>query len=160
MYIIKEKVFSYLALYIKWFVVVISIHFLFGSLFPKETNTITKEIVVMKDIEQADVFMAECTGYTAGYESTGKYPYSDGYGITSSGKMVRKGYVAADINKLPYGSLIYLENMGIFEVQDTGGMINDNCIDIYFDDVNEAINFGRKEIRAIVLRKGYFFMPK
>ena len=33
------------------------------------------------------------TGYTAGYESTGKYPESPSYGITYSGVKVKTGFV-------------------------------------------------------------------
>lgn len=125
----------------------------------------TKANVVYKNVyvyETPNIFLhksfsllALCTGYTKGYESTGKHPGDIGYGLTSSGKYVKQGYVAADIDVFPYGSLIYIDGMGVYQVEDTGSAIKGNHIDIYFDDVNEALRFGRQRRNVILLRRGY-----
>lgn len=121
---------------------------------PVKTQTEVVYVDIIPDIQKADMFLAECTAYTAGYESTGKSPGDVGYGITSSGKKVRQGYVAADIRILPYGTLIYIDGMGVYEVQDTGSAIKGCRIDIYYDNLTDALNFGRQKRNIIVLHKG------
>lgn len=96
-------------------------------------------------------FTAECTAYTAGYESTGKTPEHPAYGLTASGQQVRKGIVAADTNVLPFGTKLYIDGLGIFEVQDTGSDIKGQRIDIYYDDLNDAIKFGRQQRKVYIL---------
>ena len=46
-------------------------------------------------------------------------------------------------NSLPMGTKIYIEGLGEFVVEDTGGMA-DNVIDIFVSDYTTAINFGRQ----------------
>ncbi len=49
------------------------------------------------------------TGYTAGYESTGKYPESPSYGITYSGVKVKRDLfstIAADLAVFPLGTIL------------------------------------------------------
>lgn len=121
---------------------------------PVKTKAEVVYVDIIPDIQKADMFLAECTAYTAGYESTGKSPGDAGYGITSSGKKVRQGYVAADIRILPYGTLIYIDGMGVYEVQDTGSAIKGCRIDIYYDNLTDALNFGRQKRNIIVLHKG------
>lgn len=121
---------------------------------PKRPSVTTVYEQVIPNIKQADSFLAECTAYTAGYESTGKTSGDKGYGITSSGRKVRPGYVAADIRILPYGTLIYIDGLGVFEVQDTGNAIKGCRIDIYYENLTDALNFGRQMRNVIVLHKG------
>lgn len=61
---------------------------------------------------------------------------------TASGKVAQAGYtVAADPSVLPYGTIIYINGQK-FEVQDCGGAIKGNRIDIYFDNHEDAREFG------------------
>lgn len=124
-----------------------------------KSNVIYKNIYtyVMPNItiKPTDSFMAECTAYTNGYESTGKHPGDKGYGMTSSGKHTKQGYIAADTDILPYGSLVYIDGMGIYQVEDTGGDIKGNRIDIYFESRSAAYKFGRQDKKIIVLKRGY-----
>lgn len=101
--------------------------------------------------KQADTFIAECTAYTAGYESTGKTPDHPAYGITASGRKVREGMIAADTSVLPFGTKVWIEGLGIFVVEDTGGDIVGNRVDIYMENLDNAIEFGRQNRRLIVL---------
>lgn len=140
---------------IRKILMVIVAAFILSMLIQTEEKIIERKVVEWQTIklQQADMFVAECTAYTAGYESTGKYPDNPAYGITASGKTVRKGMVAADTRFLPFGTKIYIEGLGIFIVEDTGGDIKGNRIDIYYDNLNEAIKFGRQTRKVIVLDK-------
>lgn len=109
----------------------------------------SKHKIVM--VKEAESFIAECTAYTAGYESTGKTPDHPAYGITASGRKVSEGMIAADTSVLPFGTKVWIEGLGVFVVEDTGGDIKGNRIDIYMNDLDEAVKFGRQERRVIVL---------
>jgi 3D (Asp-Asp-Asp) domain-containing protein len=74
-------------------------------------------------------------------------------GITSSGRKARKGTIAADLTKYPYGTEMYIPGYGWGEVQDKGSAIKGNHIDIFFEDHDEAIKWGRKKLKVTVKRK-------
>ena len=66
--------------------------------------------------------------------------YSDG--ITADGSHATEGVtVAADTSVLPFGSAIQI-NGEEYEVQDRGGAIQGNRIDIYFDNHETAETYG------------------
>ena len=52
--------------------------------------------------------------------------------------------IASDPSVLPYGSVVYIEHVGIRFVADCGGAINQKDIDLYFVDHGAAWNFGVK----------------
>lgn len=61
---------------------------------------------------------------------------------TASGKIAQEGYtIAADPDVLPYGTIVYIDGHE-YEVQDCGGAITNNSIDIYFDTHEAACEFG------------------
>lgn len=90
------------------------------------------------------------TAYTAGPESTGKRPGDPGYGITASGSPVMEGVtIAVDPDVIPIGSRVYIEGIGYRIAQDTGGAINGRRIDVYMEDLDEALQFGvKKNVRV------------
>ena len=86
----------------------------------------------------------EITYYTAGPESTGKSPGHPQYGITRSGTTVEEGRtIAADWDILPAGTKVYIDGIGERIVEDTGGLIKGECIDVYVEDVTVARQGGR-----------------
>ena len=65
---------------------------------------------------------------------------------TATGKAVHEGIIAVDPEVIPYGTAVEIKDMGFFIAEDCGGKIKGNRIDIYFDSVEEAENFGRQDI--------------
>ncbi|MFB5664383.1 3D domain-containing protein [Alteribacillus sp. HJP-4] len=98
------------------------------------------------------------TGYTAGYESTGKHETDPAYGITRSGVKVRRDFVstiAADPVHFPIGTLLYIPDYGYGIVADTGSAITGNKLDLYYDTVSDVYSeWGKKDVDVHVLREG------
>ncbi len=66
------------------------------------------------------------------YQKTGSMRYRIKHiGKTSSGAMVRPGSIAADTSIYPYGTVMYVPGYGYGRVEDTGGAINGQHIDLY-----------------------------
>lgn len=79
-----------------------------------------------------------------GYWATVRPLDSEGNPIvyTSSGAVAKAGVtVAADTSVLPFGTVVVI-NGHEYIVQDRGGAIKGEKIDIYFDDHQEALKFG------------------
>ena len=69
-------------------------------------------------------------------------------GPTASGVMPEEGRtVAADWDVLPAGTEIYIDGIGWRTVEDTGGAIRGNTIDIFFESHAEAAAFGVREVK-------------
>ncbi len=98
------------------------------------------------------------TGYTAGYESTGKSPGHPEFGITYSGvKVTRDLYstVAADLNVFPIGTILFIPGYGYGVVADKGGAIKGNKVDLYYETVKEVYEkWGKKKVEVYVIEKG------
>ncbi|XID91770.1 ubiquitin-like domain-containing protein [Paenibacillaceae bacterium WGS1546] len=85
------------------------------------------------------------TAYSADYASTGKSKGDEGYGITSSGAVVKEGRtIAVDPRVIPIGWWVYIEGIGFRRAEDTGGAIKGKKIDIYYDSEAHATKFGLK----------------
>ena len=95
------------------------------------------------------------TAYSPDYESTGKTPDHPLYKITATGSTAEEGRtVAADFDFLPPGSVIEIDGIGIRIVEDTGGGLSYNHIDLYFETHEQAVEFGTKRRAIKVLRLG------
>lgn len=87
------------------------------------------------------------TAYCSCYRCCGKTN-----GITASGARATEGVtIAADTNKLPFGTKVYIEGVGERIVQDRGGAIRGNRIDLFFNDHQSALNFGRQTKKVTIL---------
>lgn len=74
---------------------------------------------------------------------------------TASGKEAKEGVtIAADWSVLPPGTIVEILGCGVYEVQDKGGKITGEKIDIYFDRHDDALEWGRKQVLIRVLRLG------
>ncbi|WP_110113751.1 3D domain-containing protein [Bacillus sp. CGMCC 1.16541] len=98
------------------------------------------------------------TGYTAGYESTGKKPGHPEYGITYSGVKVKRDLystIAADLNVFPIGTILFIPGYGYGVVADKGGAIKGNRLDLYYETVRDVYErWGKKELKVYVVKKG------
>lgn len=71
---------------------------------------------------------------------------------TATGEVAVQGYtIATDWSVIPPGTLVEIEDIGTFRVQDTG--VTGNSIDIYFDSHEEALNFGMKYARIRIVEE-------
>lgn len=67
-------------------------------------------------------------------------------GITASGAKAKAGTTVAMSSKYKFGTKVEIKGMGTYIVQDRGGAITENRIDIFFNTHQEALNFGRRTI--------------
>jgi 3D (Asp-Asp-Asp) domain-containing protein len=78
-------------------------------------------------------------------------------GQTASGSYVRRGVIAADPRVLPLGSVVQIHAgnySGVYSVQDTGRLVKGKIVDLWVPSYDEAIQFGRRNVRLQILRWG------
>jgi 3D (Asp-Asp-Asp) domain-containing protein len=91
------------------------------------------------------VISTTLTAYTAGAESTGKTEDHPAYGITFSGIKAEEGRtIAVDPSVIPLGSQVYIDGVGIRTAEDTGSAVRGARIDVFMDDLGQAVQFGVK----------------
>ena len=90
-------------------------------------------------------FVAHATAYSP------EQPYLSPY--TASGLPFVTGIVAVDPTVIPLGTYIYVPNFGLFLAADTGGAIRGKTVDLSFDTIHEALQFGRRDVIVYVLDK-------
>lgn len=72
-------------------------------------------------------------------------------GITATGVKTKYGLCAADWEVLSPGMLVYVEGYGLCEVQDKGGAVKGNHIDLFFPTRQEALTWGNQKMEVLVL---------
>lgn len=99
--------------------------------------------VIDSDKDFTPIGEFKITAFTAGYESTGKTPDHPDYGVTASGNKVKENHtIASDWDVLPPGTIVYIEDVGIRTVEDRGGKVKGNHIDLYIEGLDEALEWG------------------
>lgn len=73
-------------------------------------------------------------------------------GITASGIKAVEGVTVAMNKSIPFGTKVYIDGVGERIVQDRGGAIKGNRIDLYFDSHQEALNFGRQTKEVTIIK--------
>jgi len=71
-------------------------------------------------------------------------------GITADGSQARKGTVAADTSRYPFGTLMYIPGYGWGVVQDRGRAIRGDRIDVFFKSHKRALQWGRQRVEVDV----------
>lgn len=129
--------------------------------FDEEVGRIEEEIKRIKQMKDKYKdsyiysFEGTVTAYTAGYESTQKHKGHPLYGVTASGTKAKQGRTIAMDKRFPFGTLVKIEGFdGVFVVEDHGGKIKGNKVDVYFDSVEEAIKFGKQKRKIYIIKLG------
>ncbi|MHB1206091.1 MAG: 3D domain-containing protein [Rhodospirillaceae bacterium] len=91
------------------------------------------------------------SAYTNGPESTGKWPGDPGYGITKHGTRAGPGTIAAP-PAYAFGTKMYVPGYGWGTVQDIGGAIKGNRLDVWFETEKEAKRWGRQNLDVVVCK--------
>lgn len=85
----------------------------------------------------------QSTAYTGGtLTATGTKPVYNPGGIST---------IAVDPSVIPLGSKVYVSGYGIAIAADTGGVINGNIIDLYFNSEADCIAWGRRNVTVEIL---------
>lgn len=111
---------------------------------------------IAKSVEGITPYVAtlNASAYTA--STCDKAPGSSGYGVTASGVYATAWCTVAAGSGYRMGTVIYIPyfanmpNGGWFVVQDRGGAISNNRIDIYMDTYDECIQFGRRNLECYI----------
>ena len=75
----------------------------------------------------------------------------NGDGITATGVPASYGVAAVDPDVIPLGTRVFVPGYGIALAADTGGAIDGHIIDLCYDDYDEAIYFGRRDVDVYLL---------
>ena len=90
-------------------------------------------------------FTVQATGYST------KQPNLSSHTATGIDLRVNSRVIAVDPSIIPLGSMVEVEGMGVYIAGDTGGAIRGNIIDIHFETVAQALNWGRRNVKVTIL---------
>lgn len=76
------------------------------------------------------------------------------YGRTASGRIAMPNRTIAADKHIPFGTVVYIEGMGYFTVEDRGKAIKGNKIDVFMSDMREAKKFGRQHRTVYIIKWG------
>lgn len=117
----------------------------------EEKNSVTEseEDIVIPEIKKESLGEFKLTAYCSCEKCCGKWALNrpkdeNGKDIVygSTGAILVAGTsIAVDPSVIPYGSQVEI-NGHTYIAQDTGGAIKGNRIDVYFDNHQDALNFG------------------
>lgn len=104
----------------------------------REKELKAKLDLLYKDLEEYDMYSNmtyvgdfKLTGYCACKKCCGKSPSNPGYGVTAMGTKATEGRTIAMDKRFPFGTKVYIEGLGVRIVEDRGGAIKGNRIDVY-----------------------------
>ena len=99
------------------------------------------------NLTYTDLLYCTATAYTCENES----------GITATGTTARVGAIAVDPDVIPLGTRMYIVTAdgsyiyGYCVAEDTGGAIKGNIVDLYMEDYETCIQFGRRSVVVYIL---------
>jgi len=119
----------------------------------KENNSLRRENQTLRDFFNLTTKI-EVTAYAplCPQAITG-WDYSGDPLITASGEEVVPWKTAAAGRNIPFGTYVLIENIGLWRINDRGGLIGPKNLDIAVNTTQEARKFGRQRLQAIFLSK-------
>jgi 3D (Asp-Asp-Asp) domain-containing protein len=73
---------------------------------------------------------------------------------TATGTWPSRGTIAVDPTIIPLGTRLFVEGYGEGIAEDTGGAIKGEIIDLYMEDRNEALSWGRRQVEVRIIGEG------
>ena len=120
----------------------------------KENDEEDKTTEVSRDGEKHIPIRAIVTAY-APYDNKSGMCNDGTPDTTATNTKPKRGTIAADPERIPYGTKLYIPEYGYGIVEDTGGALRkdkDNIrIDVYMDTYEEAIEWGKKEMIIYII---------
>ena len=98
----------------------------------------------------------KCCGWVRNWYGRPVYAYGSQrgkpkrVGETASGRIARKGTIAADTDYFPMGTVLYVPGYGYGRVEDRGGAIKGARLDLFYPSHREALAWGRKQVAVQV----------
>lgn len=74
-----------------------------------------------------------------------------GTGLTYTGIVPYVGVVAVDPKVIPLHTKMYIPGYGVAVAEDTGGAIKGKIVDLFMDSLDEAWQWGRRDVRIYIL---------
>ena len=111
-----------------------------------------QEIQLDRSGRLLDIFGDAAVGEfeTTAYTKECGWPWDDG--ITATGTVATAGRtIAVDPQVIKLGSRVLIPGRGMYHAEDVGGAIKGNRLDIFFDNKKDALLFGRRNLKAVVL---------
>ena len=127
-----------------------------NSSFARETPTTINGASLAARVEGITPIVKTLNTSAYAASTCDKSPDSPTYGITASGARAKAWYTVAAGKSYPMGTIIYIPyfkdkpNGGWFVVQDRGGAIKDNKLDVFMNTYNECIQFGRRNLECYI----------
>lgn len=85
-------------------------------------------------------------------QATAYAPNVGGTGFTYSGNYAGKGHAAVDPAVIPIGSILFVEGYGYCIADDIGRSVKGNIIDVGVDTIEQAYNWGSKQVKVYLVR--------
>lgn len=124
--------------------------FVYQGIAKLESQSTSNEVDLSNVSTGESLGIFDLTAYCSCASCCGDKPESE-RGITSTGRKAKANHtVAVNPNIIPYDTVLVINGHN-YVAEDTGGILNEKddngrwVIDVYFDDHQEALNFGRKE---------------
>ena len=132
-----------------------------GIILPEELNEttaiLTPSVAIAENeptTQPEEWIDAVATAYCPCEICCGKWALNrpDGIVYTASGAEAVQGVtIAADWSIYPPGTVLFVEGLGEMVVQDSGGAIQGQKIDVYFESHDDALQFGRQNVRFYIV---------
>ncbi|WP_342423163.1 3D domain-containing protein [Paenibacillus sp. FSL E2-0178] len=126
-----------------------------------QTVKVEKEKTIAKiepkpvvNVEEEKWEVYNISAYSNGYESTQKQKGDPLYGIQANGERTVQGKSIACPKSMEFGTKVKINELNhTYECSDRGSAITKGKLDIFFEDVNDALEFGRQYLHVQIIKK-------